>query len=82
MGKEKEITIEELKAEFEKYKADKEEELRIMRENHLKEVDTLKKQLLAKELNIGVEVDKEKEEIKEEEKIIEIGDLTDILQGE
>lgn len=68
-----EKTIEDLTKEFEEYKKANEDKVKALEEKYNKDVDDLKSKLLAKELNTGVDV--EKEEIPEEEKIVTWDDI-------
>lgn len=68
-----EKSIEDLTKEFEEYKKANEDKVKALEEKYNKDVDDLKSKLLAKELNTGVDV--EKEEIPEEEKIVTWDDI-------
>lgn len=66
-------TIEDLTKEFEEYKKANEEKVKALEEKYNKDVEDLKSKLLDKELNTGVDVDKE--EIPEEEKVLTWADI-------
>lgn len=80
MAEEKTKTIEELTAELEEYKKATEDKLSAIEDAHKKEVADLKAKMLDRELNSGIEV--EKEEIPEEEKVVTWDDIKGEIKEE